>query len=220
MPAQGVLCRRHQRHDVDPTRVLLDSLRLYGPLVLCLFTFLETSMLFPLLPSEVVVPAAAALLVTDVPSFLVFVLAATVGGTVGALVPFYVFYDTRVGERDWIRDRIDVSEERIERGQSWFRRWGQSSVLWGRFLPVLRSVISIPAGLAKMEPLRFGAYTAVGTAGFYAAASALVYYGRQQPLFAAAVDAAAERPALAVLCVLVLLGVGVVVQRYSDRRSR
>lgn len=205
---------------MDPTRVLLDSLRLYGPLVLCLFTFLETSMLFPLLPSEVVVPAAAALLVTDVPSFLVFVLAATVGGTVGALVPFYVFYDTRVGERGWIRDRIDVSEERIERGQSWFRRWGQSSVLWGRFLPVLRSVISIPAGLANMDPLRFGAYTAVGTAGFYAAGGALVYYGRQQPLFAAAVDAAAQRPALAVLGVLALLGVGVLVQRYSDRRSR
>lgn len=195
----------------DLTAVVLDALRLYGPLVLCLFTFLETSMLFPFLPSEVVVPAAAAILVTDRPSFLVFVAAAGVGGTVGAFVPFYVFADTRAGR---LRRHIAVSDARLQRGQRWFRRWGPSTVLWGRFLPVLRSVVSIPAGLARMDPLAFGLFTAVGTVGFYAVTAAVVYYSRHQALFQAAVAVATDRPALALLA---LAAVALLVDRVVGR---
>ena len=196
--------------------VALRFLRLYGPLALLLFTFLETSMLFPFLPSEVVVPAAAALLVTDPASFVVFVAAATVGGTAGSFVPFYVFRDTRAGGTDWIREYVHVSDEHVERGREWFDRWGTWSVLWGRFLPALRSVVSIPAGLARMEPARFGAYTAVGTVGFYAAVGALVYYGRQRSLFEAAYAFAVERPALTVVGLLALGGVVLLARRLVD----
>jgi membrane protein DedA with SNARE-associated domain len=204
----------------DPTTVALEVVRLYGPLALCLFTFLETSMLFPLLPSEVVVPAAAALLVTDLPSLLVFVAAASVGGTVGAFVPFVVCYRSRVGETDWLGDRLGVPAARIERGRDWFRRWGESSVCWGRFLPVIRSVISVPAGLARMAPLRFGLFTAVGSAGFYAASGGLVYYGRQRSLFAAIVGVAADRPGLTAIGILVALGVGFLARSWSRRHAR
>jgi membrane protein DedA with SNARE-associated domain len=200
--------------------VALGLVRLYGPLAVCLFVFLETSMLFPLLPSEVVVPAAAAVLVTDLPSLLVFVLAGGVGGTAGAFVPFVVFSDPRIGATGWLGDRIAVSEERIERGQAWFRRWGESSVLWGRFLPVFRSVISIPAGLARMNPARFGVFTAVGTAGFYAATGALVYYGRRQSLGAAVVAFATDRPGLTAVGILVFLGIALVVGGLRRRRNR
>ncbi|MBX0296464.1 DedA family protein [Haloarcula nitratireducens] len=202
---------------VDATAAALDLLRLYGPLALCLFTFLETSMLFPFLPSEVVVPAAAALLVTGPTSLLVFVLAATVGGTVGAFLPFYVCYSPRIGARDWLRGPISVSDERIARGKTWFRRWGESSVLWGRFLPVLRSVISIPAGFAEMNPVRFGVFTAIGTTGFYAATGVLVYYGRRESVFEAAFAAAVDRPGLTALVALVLLGFVVAFGRRSAR---
>ncbi|RDI71425.1 DedA family protein [Halopelagius longus] len=197
---------------VDLTDVALRFVRLYGPLALLLFTFLETSMLFPFLPSEVVVPVAAALIITDPASFAVFVLAATVGGTAGAYVPFYVFRGDRVGGSDWIRDRVNVSEERIERGREWFRRWGRSSVLWGRFFPALRSVVSIPAGLAGMDPRQFGAFTAVGSVGFYAATGGVVYYGRQRSLFSAALAVTAERPVLVAGAILALLVVGAAVR--------
>ena len=197
---------------VDLTALTLHLLRLYGPLVLCLFTFLETSMLFPFLPSEVVVPAAAALLVTDPVSLVVFVLAAGIGGTAGAFVPFYAARGTRFGNVDRITDRILVSEDRIARGRKWFRRWGRSSVLWGRFLPAFRSVVSIPAGLAKMNPRRFGTFTAVGTVGFYAATGGLVYYGRQRSLFESAVAVAAGSPGITAVAVLVLVGGAVLVR--------
>ncbi|MDS0260269.1 DedA family protein [Haloarcula sp. S1CR25-12] len=202
---------------VDLTAVVLDYLRLYGPLVLCLFTFFETSMLFPFLPSEVVVPAAAAILVTDLPSLLVFVTAAGVGGTVGAFVPFYVFYDTRAGRADWLRRYVDVPDAKLRHGQRWFQRWGRPSVLWGRFLPVVRSVVSIPAGLARMNPFEFGLLTAVGTVAFYAVAGAVVYYGRTRGVFETAVAVAAERPVLAALALLALLALGVLADRAVDR---
>lgn len=193
----------------DLTTVALGLLRLYGPLALCLFTFLETSMLFPFLPSEVVVPAAAALLVADLPSLVVFVAAAGIGGTVGAFVPYYACYGTRFGELDWLDDYVRVSDDQVARGRAWFRRWGQSSVCWGRFLPFLRSVISIPAGLADMQPVRFGVFTAVGTCGFYAVTGGLVYYGREASLVTAVVTLTVERPVLTAVVLLALLGAGV-----------
>jgi len=204
---------------VDIESVTLGLLRLYGPLALLLFTFLESSMLFPFLPSEIVVPAAAAVLITDPASFLVFVTAAGAGGTVGAFVPFSVFHDTRVGRAAWLRDHLRISDERVERGQQWFQKWGQSSVLWGRFLPVLRSVISIPAGVANMDWRRFGVLTAVGTVAFYAAAGAVVYYGRRESLFTAVAAAATNRPALAVVAVLALVGLVLVGRTWVQRRN-
>jgi membrane protein DedA with SNARE-associated domain len=199
------------------TRVALELVRLYGPLALCLFVFLETSLLFPFLPSEIVVPGAAALLVTDLPSFLVFVTAAGVGGTAGAFVPFRLCSPRRLGDARRLEGFRFVSDDRLERGRRWFRRWGQSSVCWGRFLPVLRSVISIPAGFAGMSAARFGVLTATGTVGFYAVTAAIVYYGRQASLFSVVVRVAADRPVLTVVGLLAAFSLWYVGRRWLRR---
>lgn len=198
----------------------LQFIQLYGPLALFLFTFLETSMLFPFFPSEVVVPAAAALLIVDPISFVVFVGAATIGGTLGAFVLFYAFRGPGSRGLGRLRERIDVSEDATERGRRWFRRWGTSSVFWGRLLPALRSVVTIPAALADMSPTRFGVYTAAGTVLFYAAVGAVVYYGRQQSLFEAVGSVAADRPVLTVVVVAVALVMGLLVVTQYRRRER
>jgi membrane protein DedA with SNARE-associated domain len=192
--------------DLGPTAVRF--IRLYGLFALLVFTFLEMSMLFPFFPSEVVVPGAAALLIVDPVSFLLFVTVAAVGGTIGAFVPFYAFRGPGSRGLGRLRDRINVSEESIDRGRRWFRRWGTSSVFWGRFLPVLRSVVSIPAGIARMGPFRFGVYTAAGTVLFYAAVGAVVYYGRRESVFAAAGAVAADRPILTAVVVALGLLIG------------
>ncbi|PGF16398.1 hypothetical protein CP556_09905 [Natrinema sp. CBA1119] len=204
---------------IDFGSTALRFIRLYGPLALLIFVFLETSMLFPFFPSEVVVPAAAALLISGPVSFLVFVAAATVGGTVGAFVPYYAFRGPGSRGLGRFRDRINVSEETIDRGRRWFRRWGTWSVLWGRFLPALRSVVSIPAGLAGMSRVRFGVYTAVGTILFYASVGAVVYYGRRESLFAAAWDVAVDRPVLTGVVAAAALAVGLWVVLRSRQRD-
>ncbi|USZ76948.1 DedA family protein [Halorussus vallis] len=149
----------------------------YGFVAVAVFTFLEASMLFPLLPSEVVVPGAAALRVRGPVSFALFVAAIVVGTTTGSLFAYWVFgrkgHAAVEGRGGW----VNVSESKVERSREWFQRWGESSVLWGRLLPVLRSVISIPAGFSGMARWKFTLYSAVGAAAFGVAITLLVRTG-------------------------------------------
>ncbi|WP_254546205.1 DedA family protein [Halomarina pelagica] len=179
----------------------------YGLLAVFVFTFLESSMLFPLLPSEVVVPAAAAALVTDPASLALFVAVATLGTTCGSAVAYGA---GRAGEEalDRYGRYLRLSEGELRRGQRWFRRYGSGSVCWGRLLPVLRSVVSIPAGVAEMNPARFGLYTAVGAFAFNAAVAGLVYAGEERSIYAVAVGTAADAPLLTLLGLLALIALG------------
>jgi membrane protein DedA with SNARE-associated domain len=59
---------------------------------------------------------------------------------------------------------LGVSPDDIERAEGWFRRHRRAAVFFGRLMPGLRSVISLPAGIAGMEMWRFLAYTAAGSA--------------------------------------------------------
>jgi membrane protein DedA with SNARE-associated domain len=200
----------------------------YGLLALFVFVFLETSMLFPFIPSELVLPFAAALLVSNPATFLAFVLAAAAGGTVGSLFAYFVFDAAHQPVIDRYGASVRVSEEDIERAGRWFRRWGESSVFWGRLLPVLRSVISIPAGLAGMHRGKFAVYSGTGTGLFAAGVAALVVTGREVlpsqlliqwtvTLFERAVAAVLAYPPLAVAVVGLLLFVVLIARNYSAR---
>src|SRR5699024_5361318 len=151
----------------------------YGFLALFVFAFLETSLLFPFVPSELVVPVAAALLVTGPASFLAFVIALTAGATVGSLFLYFVFDAAHQPVIDRYGGYVSVSADDVERASGWFRRWGESSVFWGRLLPVLRSIISIPAGIAGMDIGKFAVYSAGGSGLFAAAVAGLVLTGRE-----------------------------------------
>jgi membrane protein DedA with SNARE-associated domain len=148
----------------------------YGFIVVFLFMFLESSMLFPLLPSELVLPSTAAVLVTNPLTFGLFVLTATAGATTGSLFAYYVFGGTSHVALEHYGEYVRVSDAEIDRAQRWFHHWGESSVFWGRFLPILRSVISIPAGFAEMAAGKFVVYSASGSLIFTAGVAALVYY--------------------------------------------
>lgn len=55
-----------------------------------------------------------------------------------------------------------LSERDIDRAQRWFERHGAAAVFFGRLLPAVRTFISLPAGFAAMNPVRFGAFTIAG----------------------------------------------------------
>ena len=182
----------------------LAFVRRYGYLALFAFAFLETSMLFPFLPSEVVVPAAAAVLVSGTVGVATFAAVAAAGTVAGSLVAYaagrrgYDVLDSRV---------VFVSEDDLTRGRNWFRRWGEGSVLWGRFLPFLRSVISLPAGFAEMGRAKFAAYSGVGGFAFNAAVAGVVVYGKRRSVYAAVADWAGS--AVGSTSTAVLVGVAV-----------
>jgi membrane protein DedA with SNARE-associated domain len=75
--------------------------------------------------------------------------------------------------RRWGR-RLRISEHDLDRANRWFDRYGPRAVLIGRLLPVVRTFISLPAGIAGMDPVRFGIYTTIGCIPWTAA---LAYAG-------------------------------------------
>lgn len=143
----------------------LDALN-YGWIIL--FMAVESS--FIPFPSEVVmIPAAYMAAETGEMSYPLIVLAGTLGALLGALINYflsatlgrsiiYAFADSRLG-RLCLLDR-----EKVQNAERYFDRHGVISTLVGRLIPAIRQLISIPAGLARMNLLSFCLFTAVGAA--------------------------------------------------------
>lgn len=133
-------------------------------------------------PSEVVVPPAAYFASTpgsDLNIFLVVVFA-TLGALIGALVNYYLavwigrplvykFANSRIGHI------CLIDESKVVKAEAYFSKHGAISTFIGRLIPAVRQLISIPAGLAKMNIGKFMAYTALG-AGIWNAVLALLGY--------------------------------------------
>lgn len=126
---------------------------------------------FPPLPSEVILPFAGFSAARgDIDPVLAWV-AATVGAVVGAWVLYavgaLVGYDTlhRLAGKRWF---LLFSQGDLRRGEHFFDRHGTKVVLLGRFVPFLRSVVSVPAGLDRMPLGRFTLLTALGSGAWNA----------------------------------------------------
>ncbi|EJW99982.1 alkaline phosphatase [gut metagenome] len=146
----------------------------------CIFMIIESS--FIPFPSEVIVPPAAFLsMLADSPMniFLVIVVATT-GADLGALINYflakwlgrpivYKFADSRFGHMCLI-DRA-----KVEHAEEYFRQHGATSTFFGRLIPAVRQLISIPAGLAGMRLDHFLLYTTLG-AGIWNTVLALIGY--------------------------------------------
>jgi membrane protein DedA with SNARE-associated domain len=97
-------------------------------------------------------------------AFIVMALAGTLGYFFGALVGWWI---GKSGGRSLLERRgrwLHVSPERLDRAERWFGRWGNVGVLVGRVTPVVRSFVSIPAGVFEMRLAPYALYTLVGSA--------------------------------------------------------
>jgi membrane protein DedA with SNARE-associated domain len=146
-------------------------LRLGYPGIIVLMA-IESSVL-PL-PSELVMPPAGYLAAKGQMNAILAVAAGTLGSVIGALVNYALALF--VGEpllRKYGR-YVLVSGRSLDRTEAFFRRHGEISTLLGRLLPVVRHLISIPAGVSRMSLRRFILFTALG-AGVWCAI--LTYLG-------------------------------------------
>ncbi|MDD7691531.1 MAG: DedA family protein [Prevotella sp.] len=159
---------------------VLDNLNYW---VVTLFMAIESS--FIPFPSEVVVPPAAWKAMTDesMNVFLVIVFA-TVGADIGALVNYYLskvlgrpiiyrFADSRFGHL------CLINRAKVEQAEQYFREHGAASTFFGRLVPAVRQLISIPAGLSGMKLGTFLLYTSLG-AGVWNTILALIGYAIYQ----------------------------------------
>ena len=147
-------------------------------------------------PSEVIVPPAAyqacnsdnaALHVTPSKfvNVLIVILFATLGALIGALINYvlalllgrpiiYWFADSKVGHL------LLLDSAKVEKAEEYFREHGNISTLVGRFIPAIRQLISIPAGLAKMHIGKFILFTSIGAAAWNTVLAILGYVAHGQ----------------------------------------
>jgi membrane protein DedA with SNARE-associated domain len=121
--------------------------------------------LFPPLPSEVILPLAGYVASQGKMSLLAAIVGATLGSYLGALLLYWL--GALLG-RDRLRRIVDwlplVDVADMDKAEEWFGRHGGKAVLIGRCVPLVRSLISIPAGIERMPVWRFSLYTLVGSA--------------------------------------------------------
>lgn len=119
------------------------------------------------IPSEVTMPFSGSLIAAGRFNFWILVIVGTLGNLVGSLLAYWL---GAWGQEAVVRKVIVkygkyvlVSEHEYDRSEKWFRNHGELMVFASRVLPVIRTFISLPAGVAKMNLPRFILYTTVGS---------------------------------------------------------
>jgi membrane protein DedA with SNARE-associated domain len=145
---------------------IIDTVRSLGELGVALLMLLEN--VFPPIPSELIMPLAGFLASKDEMSIAGAIVAGTLGSVAGTALWYWL--GAKLG-----KDRLMAWSERhgkwlamcpddVRRGEAFFERHGRSSVFFGRFVPVVRTIISVPAGISGMPLGQFLLYTTAGSA--------------------------------------------------------
>lgn len=115
------------------------------------------------LPSEVIMPFAGYVAWEGKLSLLGVAIAGTIGCLVGSLVIYYIgAYGGRPLLERYGR-YILVRKSELDRADTWFAKHGEITVFISRVLPIIRSFISLPAGIARMDIKKFSLYTTLGS---------------------------------------------------------
>ncbi|BCS90596.1 MAG: alkaline phosphatase [Candidatus Micrarchaeota archaeon] len=126
------------------------------------------------IPSEVVLPLSGFLAYQGLLNIYLAIAASVIGSIIGILIDYYIGY---IIGKDVIYKhsrRLHISKESIDSFDRWFNKNGKAAVLFVRFIPLLRGLVSFPAGFSRMSIKDFILYSAVGIVAYN---TVLIYYG-------------------------------------------
>lgn len=178
--------------------------------------------LFPPIPSELIMPLAGFTVATGKMNFTLAVLAGVVGTILGAF-PWY-YAGKFVGEErlkhlankygKW----ITVTGEDIDKVTRWFNRYGNKAVLFGRLVPGIRTLISLPAGLSDMGLVPFLIYSTLGTTAWVMLLTFLGFIlGNNYELVDEYLGPVSK---IVLACLIVLFIAWVVMKKQKEKRKR
>lgn len=149
----------------DLSQWVSDVIEAIGYAGVALLVALES--VFPPIPSEIVLPFAGFYAGKGEASVVGMMLAATVGSVVGAWILYgLAAWIGPVRLRRFVVAKgrwFGVKEHDLDRAEAWFDKRANAAVLLGRCVPLVRSIVSIPAGFRRMPLVRFTVYTAIGS---------------------------------------------------------
>lgn len=145
---------------------LVSTIGATGYFGIAMLMFLEN--LFPPIPSELIMPMAGFMAARGELSMPLVVLAGVVGSIVGALPWYYaglLLGEERMAALAGRYGRLfTITPDEVHGAVKWFERYGWFAVVFGRLMPAIRTLISVPAGIARMPMLPFLVYSTVGSA--------------------------------------------------------
>lgn len=144
---------------------IINLMERFGYLGTFLLIMIEN--IFPPIPSEVILTFSGFMTTTTEMTVLGVILYATAGSVAGAVILYGIGQIFNIEMLEKIINRwghilrIKVSD--IEKADSWFQKYGYRTIFFCRMIPLIRSLISIPAGMANMKFNLFLFYTTLGT---------------------------------------------------------
>ena len=146
--------------------IIIGILNRFGYLGIIMLIAVEN--IFPPIPSEVILTFGGfATTISDL-TVLGAIIAATVGSVIGAIILYWlgsVLNEQRINKitKSKLGKILGLKKEDIGKAYDWFNTRGKYAVFFGRFIPIVRSLVSIPAGMAKMPLLPFLILTTIGS---------------------------------------------------------
>ncbi|HEX2409111.1 MAG TPA: DedA family protein [Nitrososphaeraceae archaeon] len=131
-----------------------------------IFTAALAETLFPIIPSELIFPLAGYVVQSQnlgIGQAIMFGFMGSLGSTLGAIIIY--FLSRKVGRIVILKigKYILINENKLQKSEIWFQKYGKVAVLLGRLAPGIRELISVPAGLAKMNLIPFILFTFIGS---------------------------------------------------------
>ncbi len=145
---------------------MLSVMEQFGYLGVFLLIAIEN--IFPPIPSEVVLLFGGFMTTYTELNVILMIVAATLGSLLGAIVLYYV---GKILNKERLKKLVSgklgkilrIKTEDIDKADKWFDTKGNKTVFFCRFIPIVRSLISIPAGMSEMPMLKFLIYTIAGS---------------------------------------------------------
>ena len=136
---------------------------------LAVFALIAIENIFPPIPSEVILLLGGFMTTSTNLNIILMIIAATLGSLVGAIVLYYI---GKIFNKDRLKRIVSgklgkilrLKEKDIDMADEWFDNKGNITVFFCRFIPIVRSLISIPAGMSEMPMIKFLVYTIFGSA--------------------------------------------------------
>lgn len=174
-------------------------------------------------PSEVVIPPAAYIASKPESKLNIFlvVLFGTFGALIGAYINYflamwlgrpiiYKFADSRLGKF------FLLSKDKVEKAENYFNKHGKTSTLVSRLIPAVRQLISIPAGLAKMNFIAFSLFTFIGALSWNIILASLGYIAHGQSDL---IDKYNHELSVAIVAILVLVVLFLIIRKIIKRKK-
>lgn len=124
--------------------------------------------IFPPIPSELILTFGGFMTTYSNMNVWLVTLFATIGSVAGAVVLYGIGRLLTPEKLEWIIGKyghvLGLKKQDVGRAEGWFSRKGSTTVFFCRFIPIVRSLISIPAGMTRMSLARFLLFTVAGTA--------------------------------------------------------